>query len=45
MKEFTICYTLDNEIIKELDVENDDVEQEIYKKLSSASTAYQVEGA
>lgn len=38
MKEFTICYTLDNEIItekiiKELNVNKEDVEQEIVDKM------------
>jgi hypothetical protein len=38
LKEFTICYTLDNEIItekiiKELNVNKEDVEQEIVDKM------------
>ncbi|WP_223596238.1 hypothetical protein [Neobacillus bataviensis] len=38
MKEFTICYTLDNDIIiekiiKESDVKKEDVEKEIYGKM------------
>ncbi|MDQ6601051.1 hypothetical protein [Bacillus salipaludis] len=38
MKEFTVCYTLDNNIkteklIKELDVKKEDVEQEVIEKL------------
>ena len=38
MKEFTICYTCDNEIItekmiKELDVKREDVEQEVIEKM------------
>ncbi len=38
LKEFTVCYTFDHEIItekliKELDVKKDDVEQEIIEKM------------
>lgn len=38
MKEFTVCYTYDNDIItekmiKELDVNKEDVEQEIIEKM------------
>ena len=38
MKEFTVCYTYDNEIItekmiKELDVKREDVEQEVIEKM------------
>lgn len=38
MKEFTVCYTFDNDIIiekmiKELDVKKQDVEQEVIEKM------------
>ncbi|MCM2535216.1 hypothetical protein NDK43_26250 [Neobacillus pocheonensis] len=38
MKEFTVCYTFDNDIIteimrKELDVKKEDVEQEVIEKM------------
>ncbi|WP_028401436.1 hypothetical protein [Ectobacillus panaciterrae] len=38
MKEFTVCYTLDNDIkrekiIKELDVKNEEVIQEVLEKM------------
>jgi hypothetical protein len=38
LKEFTVCYTFDNDIItekmiKELDVKKEDVEQEVIEKL------------
>lgn len=39
MKEFTVCYTFDNDIIiekiiKELDVKKEDVEQEVVEKMN-----------
>jgi hypothetical protein len=39
LKEFTVCYTFDNDIIiekiiKELDVKKEDVEQEVVEKMN-----------